>query len=338
MTTPSFAEPRNALTARVRIWPESNCYVDAWIGVLQTLDLDPAPMLLCALESRFEVDQWTFCKPNAFELATLYGIRIEELNLWRSTREHVQRHVTAGRIVLVETDSFYLPDTQGLAYKQGHTKTTIAVTRMNSDRRELHYLHNVGSFTLRDDDFDGVFAAGVTAATLAPFAEFVDVSGAKMVDLTTLRDRAIMLAQRRLAAHATPESGRNPFHVWMESAEQQLDALAERDIEHFHAWAFATVRQAGAMSELLSRWSRWMNPTESWLRAATLFEEVARAMAAQQFRLARVPGGGKRPDFSATLERCAPLWAEAHALIRGAIEPAAAARTTRWRAPRATSL
>jgi hypothetical protein len=330
--TPTSGDTRHALHSRARIWPESNCYIDSWIGLLHTLDLDPVPMLLCALDSRFELDQWTFCKPSASELATLYGIRVEELNLWRSPREHVQRQVSAGRVVLLETDSFYLPDTDATNYQREHSKTTIAVRRMNSERREVHYLHNTGSYVLRDDDFDGVFSTGVTAAVLPPFAEFVDVSGAAILDFSTLRERAVMLAQRRLSPNPAFEASRNPFLVWMEYAERQLDELAERELEHFHAWAFATVRQAGAMSELLSRWCRWMSPVESWLRAATLLEEVARAMAAQQFRLARVPGGGRRPDLVATLERCAPLWGEAHTLIRAGIEASLnAPRTANWR-------
>jgi hypothetical protein len=337
VTTPPLKDSRHSLHSRARIWPESNCYVDAWIGLLHTLDLDPLPMLLCALDSRFELDQWTFCKPSAFELATLYGVRVEELNIWRNTREHVQRQVSAGRVVLLETDSYFLPDTEGTSYRLEHSKSTIGITRMSSDRRELQYLHNVGAFSLTGADFDGVFDTGVTAAALPPFAEFADVAGATMLDLSTLRDRAVMLAQRRLSSSGAFDTVPNAFHTWMRYADDHLDGLAAGDLTHFHKWAFATVRQAGAMSDLLSRWCRWMSPNDGWLRAATFFEEVARAMAAQQFRLARVPGGGRHPDLAATLAQCAPLWTEAHALVRAGMEPSVATRAVSWRMPARTA-
>lgn len=330
--TPSSTDGRHALHSRARIWPESNCYLDAWIGILHSLDLDPVPMLLATLDSRFEFDQWTFCKPSAFELATLYGVRVEELNIWRSVQEHVERQVVGGRIVLLETDGFHLPDTSGTTYQRSHGKTTIAITRMNVEARELHYLHNTTAGVLSGTDFDGVFAAGVTSAALPPFAEFVDVSQAAILDLTTLRDRVVMLAQARVARGAASDAALNPFTVWMASSEEHMNDLSVHDIEHFHTWAFATVRQAGAASDLLSRWCRWMGSTDQWLRAATFFEELARAMAAQQFRLARVPGGGRRPDFAAVLEQCAPLWSEAHMLVRAALDPASGtSRTTAWR-------
>src|SRR5437764_10496194 len=41
-----------------RIWRESNCYVDLWIGQLHHLGLDPLAMLACGVAPQFEIDQW----------------------------------------------------------------------------------------------------------------------------------------------------------------------------------------------------------------------------------------------------------------------------------------
>ena len=76
-------------------------------------------MLACTVAPRFEGDQWTFCKPTATELLELYGLRVEELTLWRSLREHVAVQLGLGRLVLVEVDAFHLPDTAGVSYRVG---------------------------------------------------------------------------------------------------------------------------------------------------------------------------------------------------------------------------
>jgi hypothetical protein len=315
--TPKLGDARHPLHCGERIWPESNCYIDLWIGLLHSAQLDPIPMLVCGLGSRFDVDQWTFCKPAGPELASLYQVRVEELNPWWSLPEHIARQVACGRVILVEADGFFLPDTSGTTYHRTHGKTTIGIHRIDRDTRELHYLHNTGAWTLRDDDFDGLFSTGVTGAGLPPFVEFADLSLAMAFEDVVLRDRAAALARARLTMVATE----NPFERWADLVESQLDALATHEIEFFHAWAFGTMRQAGSTAELLGRWSNWMGTSDTWRRAAVLFLDVAQSLAAQQFRLARVPGGGRRPDLAAALRANAPRWHDAHALVHDAVHP-----------------
>lgn len=325
MITPPVGESRHPLHSGVRTWPESNCYLDLWIGLLHALGLDPVPMLLCGFGSRFEVDQWTFCKPAASELALLYGVRVEELNIWGNLREHVERQVAADRIVLLETDGYFLPDTGATTYRQSHGKTTIAIHRIEASSGIVHYLHNSGAYALDADDARGVFGSGVTAAVLPPFAEFVDVSRVKIRDYETTRRFAATLALRRLGGGPS----RNPFLVWSEYADRQLADLAAGDLAHFHAWAFGTVRQAGAVADLLSHWCRWIDKQDGCERAASGFAAIAGAMAAQQFRLARLPGGGRPHDFAAALSRCAPMWDVAHAELQHELPKLADIRSRR---------
>jgi hypothetical protein len=143
-------EGRNAhlLHAGERIWRESNCYVDLWIGLLDHLELDPIAMLACCIAPHFEGDQWTFHKPSSSELALLYGLRVEELTVWRPLREHVARQMELGRIVLVEVDGYHLPDTRGVTYRVEHNKTTIGIHRYDAANGTLGYFHNSGSYVL----------------------------------------------------------------------------------------------------------------------------------------------------------------------------------------------
>jgi len=149
-----------------RIWPESNCYVDLWVGVLRDLSLEPEAMLACTAAPRFEGDQWTFCKPTATELAELYGLRVEELTIWRSLREHVAVQLGLGRLVLVEVDAFHLPDTVGVSYRTAHQKTTIGIVGLDEAQRRLDYYHNAGRYQLSGDELDAVLSSRVLGADL----------------------------------------------------------------------------------------------------------------------------------------------------------------------------
>jgi hypothetical protein len=309
VTTSIATAGRNAhpLHAGERIWRESNCYVDLWIGLLHHLELDPVAMLACCAAPHFEGDQWTFHKPSASELGLLYGVRVEELTIWRPLRAHVERQLALGRIVLVEVDGFHLPDTRGVTYRVEHNKTTIGIHRYDAATGTLGYFHNSGSYTLDGDDLEGVMSGTVTASQLPPFAELADPSRRTVADVTALRERSRHIAAQRLALGPAG----NPFTDWSLAADEEVEALATNALCHFHAWAFAAVRQAGAMTELLAFWCEWLREDGALADAAGALRELSQTLAAQQFRLARVPSGGRRPDFADALRRCAALWERA---------------------------
>src|SRR4029078_1659840 len=81
-------------------------------------------------------------KPTATELAELYGVRVEELTIWRSLREHVAVQLGLGRLVLVEGEAFPLSDTVGVSYRTAHQKTTIGIVGFDEGQRRLDYYHN----------------------------------------------------------------------------------------------------------------------------------------------------------------------------------------------------
>ncbi|HEV8690469.1 MAG TPA: DUF1839 family protein, partial [Ideonella sp.] len=138
-------------------WTEKNCYIDLWIELVHALGCDPHAMLGHTLAIDFEGDQWTFFKPAHEQLRHLYGIDVQELTIWRPLAEHALEHLAAGKLISVEADSFWLPDTAGTDYRQKHTKTTIALANIDVDARRLTYFHNTSCHALDGEDFAEIF-------------------------------------------------------------------------------------------------------------------------------------------------------------------------------------
>ena len=148
---------RHALHGEERVWGETNCYTDLVIELAHGLGFEPLAMLAFTLAIDFEGDQWTFFKPPACDLADLYGVELNELSVWRPLVEHVAEQVEAGRPVLVELDSWFLPDTAATSYRAEHVKTTIIPEAIDRDAQVLRYFHNAGLYELRDADYRGLF-------------------------------------------------------------------------------------------------------------------------------------------------------------------------------------
>ena len=63
-------------------WPETSCYADLWIELLHGLRLEPLAMFGFAIEQDYEGDQFTFVKPRTQDIATLYGLSVQELTIY----------------------------------------------------------------------------------------------------------------------------------------------------------------------------------------------------------------------------------------------------------------
>jgi hypothetical protein len=201
-------------------------------------------------------DQWTFFKPPPDDLRVLYGIDVQELTVWRPLLDHLREHLAAGRLLSTEADAFWLPDTAGTDYRRGHTKTTILVADLDAEGERLGYFHNAGYFELRGEDFREVLrvGAGDDPAALPLFAELVRIDRLMRRDTATLADVASALLRRHFPWR--PRS--NPFQRFATRLAADLPDLQAQGLEHYHRWAFATVRQAGAAFELLAAHLRWL--------------------------------------------------------------------------------
>ncbi len=293
------------------IWVEKNCYGDLWIELLHALKLEPLAMLPFTLAVDFEGDQWTFFKPVPDELRDLYGVDVQELTVWRPLLEHVQEHLPAGKIVCTEADAWWLPDTEATDYRRQHTKTTIAIAQLDLQGERLGYFHNAGYFELAGEDFRGLFRIGAPAdpAFMPLFAELVRTDRIQRRGQEDLATRSLALVRKHFARR--PQT--NPFERFGTRLESELPDLRARGLAHYHAWAFASVRQAGSAFDLAAQNLRWLAGFghAGFIPAAEAFETIAQGNKALILKGARAVNSGRALD-------CAPLAADmAQAWERG---------------------
>jgi hypothetical protein len=253
---PDAAYAAHALHGAQAVWAEKNCYVDIWIEVLQALHLEPRAAMGFTLAIDFEGDQWTFFKPPHDELFALYGLEVHELNVWRPLLDHALEHLPADRLLSTEADAFWLPDTAGTDYRSKHTKTTIVLAEVDPAARRAVYFHNGGCFSLAGDDFEGVFRTRQPRepGELPLFAETIRLGR------LARRPQAVLAREARalVAKHLARRPQDNPVKRFAARWSADLAGLQAAGLEHYHAWAFATLRQLGAAMELAAATLRFI--------------------------------------------------------------------------------
>jgi Domain of unknown function (DUF1839) len=292
-----------------RIWAETNCYVDVWVELLHAWGLCPVAALPFTLAIDFEGDQWTFFKFPLADLDRLHGLDVQELAIWRPLVTHVEEQVGRGRPVLVELDSFHLPDTAGTAYRREHVKSTVAVVAIDLAERRLGYFHNQGYYHLEGTDFLDVFRLHEPKdlSLLPPYVEFVKRRGPALSG-----EELVLASLELLRGHLRRLPEANPFVTFKERFEADLDWLAREGLDTFHLYSFATLRQFGACYELATTYLQWLQerarkPLEGPI--ADLLELATRAKTLQ-FHLARAMARKKALDLSA-LDDAAGRWRSA---------------------------
>ncbi len=247
---------RHRLHADARDWVEKNCYVDIWIEALHALGCEPLAVLPFTAAIDFEGDQWTFFKPPHAELRDLYGIDVQELNVWRPLIEHAAEHLAAGRFICTEADAFWLPDTSGTDYRRTHTKSSVILNQLDVERRTLGYFHNAGYYCLAGEDFTRTFRLDA-----APDPTFMPLF-AELVKIDTLTRRSppelAALSRELWRRHMRCRPKDNPVRRFQQRFERDLPALQAAGLNHYHAWAFATTRQLGAAFEAAAQNLKWL--------------------------------------------------------------------------------
>jgi hypothetical protein len=307
---------RHPIHGEDRAWAETNCYTDLLVELLHGLGHEPIAVLPFTLAVDFEGDQWTFFKPPHGDVLELYGLDIQELALWRPLADHVVEQVAAGRPVLVELDSFYLPDTAGTAYKIAHQKTTVGVNEIDVDAGFMGYFHNQGYYAVEGEDFRELFLLdGLPhARVLPPYAELVktipNFVAPKGEDLV---EASLGLLKRQLAR--APRD--NPFPRFKARFEADLPSLLAADIAHFHKYSFATLRQYGACFELAETYLRWLGAhgVAGLEVSCAAFQQISQTAKAFQFQLARAMAR-KKPLELAPLDAMGAQWDVGMALLR----------------------
>jgi hypothetical protein len=296
---------RHALHQGQRAWPESNCYVDLVIEFLHAAKLEPTACLGVTLASDFEGDQFTFFKPSFGDIEALYGVEILELNLWRNLADQVALQLERGKLVLVEMDAFFLPDTQGTDYRTQHTKTTVGIETLDRAERRMGYFHNAGYYEVSGDDFDGLFAAAAPPH-LPPYVEMVRFDRMLRRTPAELVEVSVELARQ----HLRKRPPQNPIAPYRKQLASDLTWLFEQGLATYHQYAFSMLRQLGAAFEFAALYLRWLEQHghAGLDDAALAFETISSTAKTLILKLARAVNSKKLPDLDAMLETMQQSW------------------------------
>ena len=276
-------------------------------------------MLGFTLAVDFEGDQWTFFKPPLAEVRTLYGIAVQELTVWRPLIEHAQEHLAAGKLISTESDAYWLPDTAGTDYRRKHTKTTILLADLDMAGQRLGYFHNAGYFVLSGEDFRQTFRldAPPDPAFMPLFAELVRIDRLQRRPASELG----VIAWDLLRLHHAWRPRSNPFVRFAARLAQDMPQMKAHGIDHYHAWAFASIRQAGAAFELGAAHLRWLSQQGrgDLADAAQCFEAIGQANKALILKGARAAVSGKPLGADDLLEGMAGDWEKGMTLLSKAL-------------------
>lgn len=302
---------RHALHSEGAVWTEKNCYVDVWIETLHALGLEPLAMLPFASAIDLEGDQWTFYKPSHDELHDLYGVKVDELTVWRPLQDHVLEHLAGGKLVSTEADAFWLPDTAGSDYRRQHVKSTIVLAAIDTEAETARYFHNAGYFELGGEDYRALFAPdgqGQGPGGLPLFAEIMRIDRLRRRTLDDLVAQSRALWCKHLAQR--PQG--HPVRRFSERLAQDLPWLREQGMASYHLWAFAGIRQLGSAFELASANLRWMAQAGEGgvTAAAQAFDQVSIQCKSLILKGARAVNSGKALDAAALLEQAAGAWSQ----------------------------
>jgi hypothetical protein len=300
MNAPALIYIPHPLHASDRAYRETNCYSDVLIELLHSRGFEPLAALGHLVRTDFEGDQFTFFKMPPGDIEALYGVDIHEMQPVGALPDQIQRQLGLGRTMLVELDSFYLPDTGATDYRRNHVKSTVAAQAIDLKAETFRYFHNTGLHELSGEDYRGIFGLDDRAAEmLPPYLEVARFDAGEPLKGKALRSKAGEL----LAFHLARRPSANPFEMFGEQLTADLPCLLEGDGQAFHAYAFATVRMAGAAFDLLRAHLDWIGDP----KAARGFDAIVDGCQILSFRLAR----RRAFDPAPTISEMAETWAAA---------------------------
>jgi len=274
----------HALHGAGRTYQETNCYSDVLIELLHARGDEPLAVMGSTVRLDFEGDQWTFFKPHPSDLQALFGIDVHEMQPYRPLPEQIAEQIAAGQTLIVELDAWHLPDTAATSYRREHVKTSVAAEAIDPDRERLRYYHNTSLHELQGDDYRGALRVGRSFSddVLPPYTEIVRFDSRRRLQGEQLRRAARDL----LRGHLDQRPATNPFDRFGERLVEDFPALLAGDAADYHAYAFATVRMAGAGFELCDALARWLLGADSAAASAAL-QRIVDNSKLLGFKLAR---------------------------------------------------
>jgi hypothetical protein len=291
---------------------ETNCYADILIELLHARGLEPLAAMGPAMRMDFEGDQWTFLKPAAQDLEMLYGVDIHEMQPYRALPDQAAEQLANGRTLIVELDSWHLPDTAATSYRSEHVKTSVVVEAIDCQGERLRYFHGTGLYELAGEDYRGAFRLGrpFSEDVLPPYTELVRFDAGPRLRGGELREATRSL----LRGHLDRRPATNPFERFAAQLEHDLPRLLDGEASEYHAYAFATVRMAGSAFEVAASHAEWLLGDRSAAATAAL-GRIVEGCKVLSFRLAR----RRAFEPQETLAALAAAWDEAMGRLDDAI-------------------
>ncbi|MGH2858413.1 MAG: DUF1839 family protein, partial [Solirubrobacteraceae bacterium] len=208
---------------------------------------------------------------------------IHEMQPYRPLPVQITEQLQAGRAIIVELDSWWLPDTASTSYHSEHVKTSVVPDAIDAEREEMNYFHGPGLFSLAGEDYRGIFRIGESdPEVLPPYTEIVRFDAGERLADEPLREVALEALRRHLRRR--PDS--NPFERFGSQLAGALPDLLDGELDEFHAYAFATVRMAGSAFEVLADHAHWLFGDGAG-PAGDAMGEIVDGCKALSFRLAR---------------------------------------------------
>ncbi|HEV7665648.1 MAG TPA: DUF1839 family protein [Chloroflexota bacterium] len=289
-----------------RVWYETNCYVDLWIEVIRSLGLEPLACLPFALAVDFEGDQWTFIKQSHADLFSLYGIDVQELNVWRNLEDHTLEQLARQRFVLADLDAYHLPDTSGTDYQRRHTKTTVAINLIDPRAQRLGYFHNAGYFEVLGQDYVSLFATPGAQAIFPPYVELAKVANTRIMSDEALVSASLAILQN----HLRRAPAENPCIPFARRFVCEVERLQSEESPDFHAFLFATLRQVGGAFDLASLYLDWLTAhgEDELVPITDDFHQISCSAKALLLKTARAVTSKKATDFGPLLDTLCSSW------------------------------
>ena len=294
----------HAIHAGGATYGETNCYADILLELVHARGDEPLAAMGSALRLDFEGDQWTFFKPSTEDLELLFGIDIHEMQPYRPLPEQIAEQLEAGRTIIVELDSYFLPDTASTAYRRDHVKTSVAAEAIDLDAERLRYFHNAGYYELDGEDYREALrvARDLSPDVLPPYTELVRFDAGPRLTGEELRAAAADRVRRHLARRPAD----NPFPRFGAALDARLPALLDGDAQAYHDYAFATVRMVGAGFEVCALLSDWLLGDDG-APAADALRRIVEDAKVLSFKLAR----RRAFDPAPAIEQLGAAWDEA---------------------------
>ncbi len=303
---------RHFLHGPDRDYAETNCYTDILIEFVHAIGSEPLAMLGCVLPVDFEGDQWTFFKPRPEDVEALYGIDIHEMQPYRPLPEQIAEQIEAGRTVIVELDSFHLPDTAATSYGNAHVKSSVIAEAIDRERETLRYFHGDGYFELGGEDYRGVFRLGreYSGDVLPPYTELLRLDAGPRLEGDGLRAAAREMLRTQISRRPSD----NPFERFGAGLAAELPNLLAGDAQRYHDYAFATVRMVGSAFEVGASHVEWVLG-DAGAPAAERMREIVAGSKTLSFKLAR----RREFDPAPAVEALAGAWSAGFAELDRAL-------------------